>query len=245
MILSSLVIYSCNPVVELKEVPKEEILENKVIVEEPKILSKEDSIKEEKRKAYLERKKKSDELNEKGRDERSRVKIVENGQDEFPSCSYSKVILYKLYGNENHSWNDAIFSQRTGEYKELSQERVTDFLELLNSKKSYGNSTAACHDPRIGLVFYDENENPCSFLSLCLSCNNIYTKPELKLDLESNDGFSLKSRKKLHAIFEEWGFPDENYSFLFDDFELYKKDMQKEGWSEKEIKEEWSSLHPK
>jgi hypothetical protein len=113
---------------------------------------------------------------------------------------------------------------------------------LLNSKDSYGNSTAACHEPRIGLVFYDKNKNPCSYLSLCLSCNNLYSTPKLK-HIESNDGFSIKSRKKLHAIFEEWGFPDENYSFLFDDYELFKRSWRKDSIPEKELKEMWEELH--
>lgn len=240
-ILLSLIIYSCNPSVEIKEEPQNDVIEKKV--NEPKFLSKEDSIKKEKRKVYYERKKKSDELNKKGIREKSRTKILAQKNGKFPTCSYSKVILYKLNGNANDSWSEAVFSKRTGEYKELTSEQVKDFLALLNNKKSFGNSTAACHDPRIGLVFYDENEAPCSYLSLCLSCNNIYTAPKLKYSSEDNKGFSIKSRKKLHTIFEEWGFPDENYSFLFDDFELFKKDKEKEGLSDKEIKDWWHSLH--
>lgn len=241
--LVSLIIYSCSHSVETKKDPQNHLIEKKV--PEPKLLSKEDSIKEEKRKVYYEKKKKSNELNKKGSEEKSRAKIVVSESEEFPSCSYSKVILYKLYGNANDSWSKAIFSKRTGEYRELTSEQVKDFLALLNNKRSFGNSTAACHDPRIGLVFYNKNETPCSYLSLCLSCNNIYTAPKLKYSSEDNKGFSIKSRKKLHTIFEEWGFPDENYSFLFDDFELFKKDRKKEGSSDKEIKDEWRSLHPK
>lgn len=192
------------------------------------------------RKKRWEFKKKADSLNRVGWKELDKVSSTQKKEvHKFPNCSYTKVILYKLNGNGNHSGANSVFRQRTHEFKELSPSDLKDFLKLINKKSSYGNSTAACHEPRIGLVFYDENEQACSYLSLCLDCNNIYTSPELNFaeKMIPMHGFSIESRKKLHKIFEEWGFPDENFSPLFDDEALYREFLLDQEYTQEEIEE--------
>lgn len=163
------------------------------------------------------------------RTEQSRAVVKQKTATSFPNCSYSKVLLYELNGNGNHHGAASVFRQRTGRRKELKPAEIKSFLNLLNAKSSYGNTTAACHEPRIGLVFYTKEEAPCAYLSLCLACNNVYTMPKITLGLQSGmeSGFSLKSRKKLHKILEDWGLPDENYSELFDDEEMLEQFLRK------------------
>ena len=138
-----------------------------------------------------------------------------------------------------------MFHQRTSQFKELTKTEVNYFLEIINNKQSYGNTTAACHEPQTGLVFYDAQGTPCSYLSLCMRCNNIYTSPKLqaKLSHKSRGGFSLKTRKKLHKVFEVWGYPNVEYSFLFDDYELFERSLEHEKLTQNEIKEKWNELH--
>lgn len=189
-----------------------------------------------KRQAFF---KKADSLNRVGSKEKNQALIPQKEVREFPNCSYTKVILYKLNGNGNHSGANSVFRQRTHESKELSPNDLKDFLKLMNTKSSYGNSTAACHEPRIGLVFYNKDETPCAYLSLCLDCNNVYSSPELNFaeKIIPQHGFSIESRKKLHDIFEKWGFPDENFSPLFDDEELYSAFLLEQGYTSEEIEE--------
>jgi len=158
---------------------------------------------------------------------------------EFPGVAYEKVVLYELDGRGNHSGAKSVFRQQTGGTKVLTEKDVQAFLKLISTPKSYGNTTAACHEPRIGLVFYNEQEEEVAYLSLCLACNNVYTSPVLAFSesLIPKHGFSIKSRKQLHKIFEEWGFPDEEFSPLFDDGELYEAFLIKKGVPKSEIKE--------
>jgi hypothetical protein len=223
--------------------PIKEASAPKPSIEEQALSFKEDSLRKEKRKAYKEKKKQASELNKKGRVELSKAYRSQKGTSKFPACTYSKVFIYALNGHGNSSNAESVFRQRNGDYKEANPTDIKEFLKLINSKKSYGNATAACHEPRIGLVFLDKEEAPCAYLSLCLACNNIYTQPQIELGLQPGmeSGFSLESRKKLHKIFEEWGFPDENYSSLFDDDEMYAKFLRKKGYTEKELEEEIKS----
>ena len=134
----------------------------------------------------------------------------------FPECPYWKVVLYELNGDPGH-YAESVFNLQTGESRELEPYQVAEFIQIITSPESYGFMVAACHDPRIGLVFYGKNDEICAYLSLCLACNNIYTIPGLRLGLEySGSGFSLKTRKKLREIFARWRFPDEHYTLMFD-----------------------------
>ena len=59
---------------------------------------------------------------------------------------------------------------------------------------------------------------------------------------KSNTGFSLESRKRLHTIFEAWGFPDYRFYEQFDDFELFKRSRLKENMSDSLILNEWEEI---
>lgn len=143
----------------------------------------------------------------------------ENENRNFPSCDYSQVICYKLNGNGNHSYAESALRQQTSEFKQLSEDQVKAFLLLINDVNSYGNSVAACHNPEIGLVFYDEHKQPCSYLSVCLTCNNIYANPKIDLGLRAGleSGFSRESRDQLREIFKSWGYSNDAKSPMFDE----------------------------
>lgn len=157
-------------------------------------------------------------LNGEGMRELSTANINQDSTAGFPGCDYYRAVVFELNGRPGPG-ADAVFRLRTGKQKELSEAELESFLELISNPDSYGDFTAACHDPRIGLVFYDEEGEVCSYLSLCLACNNLYTEPSLNLNLEParETGFSKAMRKQLRDIFAEWGFPDNNHSEMFDD----------------------------
>ncbi|MCP4439941.1 MAG: hypothetical protein GY810_13430 [Aureispira sp.] len=228
--------FSCSEANNAAEDKKAELLKN-----QQEQTAKIDSIQiiKAQQQAYKKHQAEKTKLRKEGNEDLIRVKLRKDSTFKFPACEYSKVILYELNGKGNHSRAESVFRQRTKKSKELNSEELKDFLKLLNNKDSYGNGTAACHEPRIGLVFYDRHKDPCAYLSLCLACNNVYTKPGLNLGLEVgiDQGFSLKSRKKLHKIFEKWGFPDKNFSPLFDDEELYGNFLKKQGFKESDIEE--------
>lgn len=165
----------------------------------------------------------------------------------FPACDYGFVQLFELKGRGNHSGAASVFDQRTGQSKLLTQQQVDSFLSIINAPKSFGGSVAGCHEPRIGLVFYTTDSLPCSYLSLCLDCNNIYSKPKLN-HLRGKDtyqrGFSLTTRKQLHSFLEAVGFPDKQYSPLFDDKELFADFLKHQGLSKAEIETELDNYIP-
>ena len=109
---------------------------------------------------------------------------------------------------------------------------------MINDKQSYGVGYASCHEPRIGIVFY-EKDIPVSYLSLCLACNNLYTKPALKLGLDGARewGFNKESRKEIRRIIDKWGFKDEGFN-IFDHDDSIREILKTRGMSEPEIERE-------
>ena len=162
-----------------------------------------------------------------------------NRYDKFPACDYTKVIFYELLPSHHI---EGVFTRRTGNLKDLNQKDIDQLINIIANPQSYTLTTDACHDARAGVVFYNANNEPCSYTSICLACNNIYFAPEMdfyqKVRQTGKFGFSPKSRKKLRKLFESWGFPDNNMSFHFDDEETYIKIMQRQGWEEEKINKE-------
>lgn len=145
--------------------------------------------------------------------------------NKFSDLDFSKVIIYELtsygfYGAES------VFKYRTGNYKVLDKNIAHEFLKLISKKESYNNAIAACFDPRVGLVFYDSNDIPVKYVSICLSCNYLKSNPSINYSNNEQKGFTIETRKKLHKLLEKSGLPDTQYSELFDDAEL-KEDFLK------------------
>lgn len=178
----------------------------------------------------------------KGKEELKMIDSIPQSTEKFNIKSSNRIVLYELNGHGNHSGAESVFRQRTGKEKELKSEEVKEFLSLINNKQSYGVGYAACHEPRLGIVFYDENI-PISYLSLCLACNNLYSKPRIDLGLEGarNSGFNKESRKMIRKIIEDWGFSDESIT-IFDHDDSIREILERKGMSEQEIEKELYEL---
>ncbi|MEM7298057.1 MAG: hypothetical protein AAF391_07305 [Bacteroidota bacterium] len=124
----------------------------------------------------------------------------------FPGCDYSQVEVHRLNAREGHSYARSALVCQTGDFKVLSGPEVNAFVALIQDSASYGDIMAACHQPMIGLVFYQEDK-VCAYLSLCLSCNNVYCEPALNLNLDyEKSGFSNHTRKLIRKILSEWNY---------------------------------------
>ena len=186
---------------------------------------------------------KSDKLNNpiakyKGNEELKLIISIPESTEKLTIESSNRIVLYELNGHGNHSGAESVFRQRTGKQTELKSGEIKEFLSLINNKQSYGVGYAACHEQRLGIVFYDKNI-PISYLSLCLACNNLYSKPRIDLGLEGarNSGFNKKSRKIIRKIIDEWGFRDESIT-IFDHDDSIREILERKGMSEQEIEKE-------
>ncbi|WP_419868247.1 hypothetical protein [Chryseobacterium sp. CT-SW4] len=93
----------------------------------------------------------------------------------FDKLDYDKLIAYDFMGDEE-IYPDAVnekekFVPVIVKQQFLNQQQADRILTALAQKSSYGDNSAACFRPHLGLVFFKGNKK-INQISICLSCNN-------------------------------------------------------------------------
>ncbi|MFK7797710.1 MAG: hypothetical protein AB8E82_09660 [Aureispira sp.] len=142
----------------------------------------------------------------------------------FPYAQGASFKVYPL--NCSGECKDAVFFKRTTFGTTIPESDFLELLALLKKPTSYDNATAACFDPKFGLVAYDTEGIPIEFLSICLDCNNIRTYPG-KLDVQYHtaqlNGFSKQARQQLRQLFLRWQIDYYGFSQFWDDEDEFLK----------------------
>ncbi len=92
----------------------------------------------------------------------------------FSTLDYDKIIAYDFKGDEE--MYDAPINEQGNfipiieKQQFLSQEQADKILKALAKKSSYGEASAACFNPHLGLVFFKDNKK-VNQISICLDCN--------------------------------------------------------------------------
>jgi hypothetical protein len=98
----------------------------------------------------------------------------------------------------------------------LDKSKCVEFNEILNRKDSYGEVTASCFDPHLGIVFYSKGI-PKNYINICFACNalranyRIVAQEQGKQGNGKNayyilNGMSKKITNYLHKLLKENNF---------------------------------------
>jgi len=103
------------------------------------------------------------------------IKPNQNNGIPFSTLDYDKIIAYDFRGDEE-MYDVPIDKQGNfipiiEKQQFLSQEQADKILNALAKKSSYGEASAACFNPHLGLVFFKDNKK-VNQISICLDCNN-------------------------------------------------------------------------
>ncbi|SHE51142.1 hypothetical protein SAMN05443633_101394 [Chryseobacterium arachidis] len=128
------------------------------------------------------------------------IKPNKNNGIPFNNLNYDKIIAYdfncdeKMYDNvidKNGKFIPIIEKQQF-----LTQKQADKILSALTKKSSYGEASAACFNPHLGLVFFKNNKK-VNQISICLDCN------------DSTSEIDIPARR--HKVFNKG--TDSEYSF--------------------------------
>ena len=136
----------------------------------------------------------------------------------FDSIRFNKVIAYDFDGKEerNISVVDKYgFSKVIKKQKNLNKEQVTFLINFLTDTLTYGQSTAACFEPGLGIVFFN-NESVVYTIDICLDCNFLHSTTIIpatqytQMDSEDGtsyalDGFSQKGKNNIIELCKQLG----------------------------------------
>lgn len=141
----------------------------------------------------------------------------------FPSSDCTLIKAYEL--DCKGEYNYAPFKNRKSHGIEISNQEFDDLISLLENPSSYSNPTAACFNPKIGIVIYNHDQIPVEYLSICLNCNNYRSGPgdiDVSLTNDHLKGFSQSARDSMRKRFSSWGIDYYGFSMLWDDTVKYK-----------------------
>jgi hypothetical protein len=136
----------------------------------------------------------------------------------FDTLQFNKVIAYDYEGSEQALGRIMI----SGGYEPvvLKQQYLTNnqaekLLNVLTSKSTYGGSNAACFNPHLAIVLYNDAKIVCA-VDVCLECNYLKSTTAIpaqrsnKQTFEGRDyyppGFSQKGQKELKQFCTKLGF---------------------------------------
>lgn len=128
------------------------------------------------------------------------IKPNQNNGIPFSTLDYDKIIAYDFRGDEE--MYDAPIDKQGNfipiieKQQFLSQEQADKILKALAKKSSYGEASAACFNPHLGLVFFKGNKK-VNQMSICLDCNGSISE------------IDIPARR--HRVFNKG--TDEEYSF--------------------------------
>jgi hypothetical protein len=150
---------------------------------------------------------------------------------EFPHANPAKTLVYRI--DCHGDCHKSEFDNRVSVGKEIPEADMYALVEILKDPKSYNQGTAACYEPKFGMVLYDENNVPTEFLNICMSCNSMMSYPtgiSVKLERKHMYGFSAKAREQMRQLFLKWGLDYYGYSAMFnDDEEDYYSYLESKG----------------
>lgn len=145
--------------------------------------------------------------------------VLVNAQpNPFQDLEYDLVVAYEFQGDGAKVIEHCLKNEKDKISKsfELEDSQIQYLEKLVISNSSYGNTTAFCFDPHLGIVYYNQGKVVFS-IDICLGCNYLESSVEIpatrfNMIRVSDDysypakGFSKETRKSIHAFCKQLGF---------------------------------------
>lgn len=107
----------------------------------------------------------------------------------FPTGDFTYVTAYKMTGEYGRVIEEGKVSSKTiGKGKKLSFQETTTLLSTFFEPSTYGDISARCFEPHVGYIFYNAQDQVVGHATICLSCGNMYTTPDIGNFVLSSEG---------------------------------------------------------
>lgn len=150
--------------------------------------------------------------------EKVNLKIINSKP--FDTLKFDKIIAYDFEGSEEpnpsvinkvNNFTNVILKQQF-----LNKEQSQFLIESLTNNSTYGGTFAACFNPHLGFVFYN-NDKIVFKVDVCLSCNYLISSSDIPamtskmIDKGTENeypafGFSNSGKKKIRKLCKELNF---------------------------------------
>jgi hypothetical protein len=103
--------------------------------------------------------------------------IFAQNENPFLTLQYDSVLIYDFdWKGKQESFSivdeSGHLSSGVRNYSRLDRKKYAKLNKLLGEKSSFGQSTAACFEPHLGIVYYQSGKS-IAHLSICMGCNRL------------------------------------------------------------------------
>jgi hypothetical protein len=139
----------------------------------------------------------------------------------FLSLDFDKAIAYDYEGGKGEGViqiidSNGVLAPTVTKSRELTIKQKNLVTHLFGSNSTYGEGYAACFEPHLGILFFNNNK-VVAHLSICLECNYLsssflipatsFKKIKISDDSEySEEGFSKIGRRKINSFCKQLNF---------------------------------------
>ena len=138
----------------------------------------------------------------------------------FDTLKFDKIIAYDFEGSEEPNpsviTKDNKFTSVILKQQFLNKEQSKFLIESLTNNSTYGGTFAACFNPHLGFVFFN-NDKIVFKVDVCLSCNYLISSLDIPamtskmINKETENeypafGFSNSGKKKIRKLCKELNF---------------------------------------
>ena len=120
----------------------------------------------------------------------------------FDSIKYDQVIAYEFQGRGGRMIEYCLESDVSKISKSivLKDNQVKSIENVLTADSSYGNTTMACFDPHLGIVYYYQGKVVGS-IDICLECNYLIASEDIQATTE-----------KIIVVSDEYSYPAKGFA---------------------------------
>jgi hypothetical protein len=136
----------------------------------------------------------------------------------FKNIDCDSIVAYEYEGTGNVLIQDAVKSKNEliTKSKQVDSKFAKNLGSIITDSKAYGQTTAFCFDPHLGILFWKDG-NIVESISICLECNFLKSSKSIPAtsikQIQISDdysypakGFSRKTRVKIDNLCRELGF---------------------------------------
>ena len=145
----------------------------------------------------------------------------------WPGTVYNKVVAYcydytqdaeepNIISGKGDRLHSGVIKPLT---KTLDDTQIKELLGLLTTETTKIQEEEDCFDPHHGFVFYDKDDKPVAWISICIGCNSRVSSPRLPI--------SVLDYEMVEALLKKLGLPIDYENSVYT--ELYENSK---GWRE-------------
>jgi hypothetical protein len=148
---------------------------------------------------------------------------AQNNNNPFAAMEYDSIVIYDFNPQGESVEQSSIIAKKNKlvttikNRKTLTHTESSELTDILGLASSYGETTAACYEPHLGIVYYKKGK-VLAHLTICMDCNRLVSSMDIPNQKQGRqesangkvyynlNGMSKSLRVHLNKLLNEYKF---------------------------------------